>query len=447
MGIKTKLFKHQSDLVEHIKAKTFWAILFEPGLGKTLAALAVVTERVARDPSYRTLVVVPNTLVDNWAAEITKHTDLTYELLIGSRQQREKKLFNAAHLYIINYEGARTITDSLTTNKFNLMICDESHALKNHASLQSKACYKIAQNVPHRIIMTGTPILNCPLDVYGQYRTLSTEVFGQSYYRFRNTYAIMGGYMNKQVTKYIHMEDFKRRALMCSTIKTKDECLDLPDKLYETVHLDLPEAQMKMYKALRESFIAEFKDRVVTAPVVLTRLIRFSQITAGFYKDIGGEEHEFETNPKQDWLVQWVQEHQKKVVVFCRFTKEIHMLEARLKNVGLGFVTVDGASKDRIKLVNQFNEDPAVRVFVGQIDVAGQGINLTGASHVLFLSNNYSYGDRVQAEDRIHRIGQTNNCTYIDVVYRSSVDAAVLRVLQKKENLASMLSNDIIKLV
>jgi SNF2 family DNA or RNA helicase len=123
------------------------------------------------------------------------------------------------------------------------------------------------------------------------------------------------------------------------------------------------------------------------------------------------------------------------------------MLEARLKNVGLGFVTVDGASKDRIKLVNQFNEDPAVRVFVGQIDVAGQGINLTGASHVLFLSNNYSYGDRVQAEDRIHRIGQTNNCTYIDVVYRSSVDAAVLRVLQKKENLASMLSNDIIKLV
>jgi SNF2 family DNA or RNA helicase len=367
--------------------------------------------------------------------------------LIGSRKQREIRLDRPAQIYIINYEGARIITENLLHRDFDLLVCDESHALKEPTSLRSKACYRLSQNIKHKIIMTGTPILNSPLDVFAQYRVLSPTVYGLSWYRFRARYAIMGGYMNKMVIKYVNMKDFKARLFVCSTIKTKEECLDLPDKLYETIRLDLPQDQRSMYKDLKDAFIAEFQDKIVSAPVMLTRLMRFSQITAGFYKTIQGEEHAFKTNPKTDWLIEWVKDNQKKIVVFCRFHKEIDMLKAALAEVGIGSVCVDGRNTDRMDSIHRFDNDPECKVFIGQIQVAGQGINLQSASYCTFLSNSYSYGERRQAEDRIHRIGQKSNCTYFDIVYRDTIDEKLLKVLAKKEELAKYCTKDIVQLV
>ena len=447
MVIKSSLFKHQQDDVELIHNKEFWALVWDPGTGKTLGVAAIIDRRKQRFPKYRVLYICPNTLVESIAQDFTKHTDISYELVTGTRAQRKVKLDREATVYIINYEGARCITEELLSRKFDCLVLDESQNVKDHSSMQSKACFKLSTAIPHKLIMTGTPIMNCPLDVFGQYRVLSTKIFGPSWYRFRAIYAIMGGFMGKQVVKYIHMDDFKKRVLSCTSIRKKEECLDLPEQLYQTVHLDLPEAQTKMYKNLRDNFIAEFSDRVVTAPMVLTRLIRFSQITAGFYKDVEDKEHAFEKNPKQDWLVQWVKENNTKVVVFCRFIHEIKSLEARLRAEGVAFVSIFGETKDRMGAIKVFNESVGACVLIGQLDVAGAGINLQAASYTIFLSNNYSYGDRVQAEGRIHRSGQTQKCTYIDVVYRGTIDQSVLKILQKKESLASMLSTDIVRLV
>lgn len=450
MAIKSSLFKHQHEAVEKYKDTVYFGLFFEPGLGKTLTALAIADHRKTKDASYRTLYVCPATLVENVAEEVGKHTSLSVEILIGSRANRLRKLEAPADVYIINYEGARIITEALLAKRFNCIICDESQALKGHNTLQSKACFRLAAAIPHRVIMTGTPIMNNPLDLFGQMRCLSWEILGASYYRFRAMHAVMGGFMGKQIVKYINMDRLKARVLQYVTIKTKAECLDLPPKLYETVYVDLPEEQLKMYKQLRDEFVAAFRDSIVTAPVVLTRLIRFSQITAGFYKDIGGGEHAFEKNPKVEWLVEWLKENQKKVVVFCRFRKEIAMLTARLNAEGIGSVAVHGEVPitSRLELVKRFNTDRDTQVFIGQLDTAGQGINLTGASYVVFLSNNYSYGDREQAEGRTHRIGQTaENCTYIDVVCRGTVDQHVVRALKKKKSLASMLVNDLVRMV
>jgi SNF2 family DNA or RNA helicase len=258
----------------------------------------------------------------------------------------------------------------------------------------------------------------------------------------------MGGYMNKQVFKYINMPEFKRTVLSCSTIKLKEECLDLPPKLYEVVRVDLTPDQARMYKQLKDEFISTYKDVVVTAPVMLTRLMRFSQITAGFYKDIEGKEHSYEKNPKHEWLIEWLKETGAKTVVFVRFIHELQSLEMALSASGLTFVSVYGATKDRIEVVKSFNQVAGPQVFIGQIDTAGQGINLQSASYCVFLSNNYSYGDREQAESRIHRAGQTaKNCTYIDVVARGTIDENVLKILKKKESLAGLLTSDIIKVV
>ncbi len=213
--------------------------------------------------------------------------------------------------------------------------------------------------------------------------------------------------------------------------------------------MDLPEEQREVYKKLKEDFIYEYRELTVTAPIMLTRLMRFSQLTAGFTKDVEGIEHGFKKNPKIDWLLNFLDElhHDRKVVVFCRFRREISMVEEALRKARVKYVSVHGDTSDRIAKVTSFNSDKTVRVFIGQLQTAGIGINLTSASYCVFLSNSYSYGDRVQAEDRTHRIGQENNVTYIDILARDTIDERMHRVLRKKESLANLVVDDIINLV
>lgn len=450
MAIKTLFLKHQAEDVPKIANKTYFALLYECGAGKTLATLGIIDTRKQRFPKYRTLVILPNTLIENWIDEIAKHTDLTSMALLGSREKRLSllKQSTGVDILLINYESAWRLADDLIKKKFDLVVFDESQCLKGHTTEQSKGCFKIAMSIPHRLILTGTPVHNSPLDCYGQFRCLSPDIFGSSYYKFRARYAIMGGYLGKQVMKFINMGDFKQRILNCSSIKLKEEVLDLPPRTYETVRVELSDDQKRMYKQLREDFITDMGSSVVTAPVVLTRLMRFSQITAGFYKDIEGKEHSYEKNPKQEWLIEWLKDHGHKTVVFVRFIKELKNLEEALQKNNIGFVSVYGDTGDRIACVKQFNQSTDIQVFIGQIDTAGQGINLQSASYCVFLSNNYSYGDREQAESRIHRQGQkAKNCTYLDVVSRDTIDERVLKILKHKESLAAMLTTDLVKVV
>lgn len=448
MVVRTAYLKHQAEEVKLVENKTFWALLHDCGVGKTLTTLGIIDSRKNRLGHYKTLYVCPNTLIENVMEEIEKHTDLTCVALRGTVSKRVKLLHSPVDIFLINYEGTRLITQHLMDKRFNLVVFDESQNLKGHTTQQSKACFMIAMSAPHRLILTGTPIHNTPLDVFGQYRCLTPDIFGTSYYKFRARYAIMGGYLGKQVMKYINMADFKSRILKCSSIKLKEEVLDLPPRTYETVRVEFTDDQRRMYNQLRDAFLTEMRDAVVTAPVILTRLIRFSQITAGFYKDVTGEEHSYDKNPKHEWLLEWLKDHGHKTVVFVRFIKELKDLESTLTRSGISFVSIYGETKDRIGCVNRFNEDPQIKVFIGQLDTAGQGINLQSASYCVFLSNNYSYGDREQAESRIHRQGQKAlNCTYIDVVMRDSIDEKILKILKRKENLAGMLTSDIVRMV
>lgn len=448
MAIKTRFLAHQQEGVDLVAAKTYFALLYQCGTGKTLTTLGIIDKRKDRFPKYKTLYVCPNTLIENVADEIQKHTNLTCVALRGARDKRVKLLKSPVDILLINYEGTRLITEELVAKKFDLVVFDESQNLKGHTTQQSKACFRIAMSAPHRLILTGTPIHNTPLDIFGQYRCLSPTIFGSSFYKFRARYSIMGGFLNKQVLKYINMDELKNKILRCSSIKLKEDVLDLPPRTYETVRVEFLPEQARMYKQLRESFLTEIGTSVVTAPVVLTRLIRFSQITAGFYKDVTGKEESYAKNPKHEWLIEWLQDHGHKTVVFVRFIKELKDLEQALCRAGIEFVSVYGETKDRINVVNEFNSRAESQVFIGQIDTAGSGINLQSSSYCIFLSNSYSYGDREQAESRIHRQGQkASNCTYIDVVMRDSIDERILKILQKKESLAGMLTTDIAKVV
>jgi len=447
--IKTELFDHQSDVLEMLKLEPYYGVFMEQGTGKTLTLIAYLDWVKKRNKTVTALVVCPNTITDNWLDEVSKHSDLSCIVLSGTKPTRLKRLTHEADVFIINYESTRILARELKEKKFDVLILDESQNIKHFKSLQSKACYDISQSIPKRYILTGTPVTQSPLDIFAQYRVLDPSIFGISFYRFRNRYAVMGGFMGKQPIQWRNMDSFKQRVFACAVRKTKAECLDLPDKLYQVIKLDLPDQQAHLYKTLKKEFIFEFSGAVVTAPIVLTRLMRFSQITAGFTKDVEGNEHEFEKNPKVTWLIDFLNDLPvtDKVVVFVRFKKEIAMLERAFGVHGIKSTAIHGAIKDRISRIKRFNEDKDTRVFIGQIQTAGVGINLTAASYCVFMSNSYSYGDRIQAEDRLHRIGQTRNITYIDLLMRNTVDVRIHSVLRKKESLAGMVTGDIVRMV
>lgn len=449
MDFKTPCFKHQRECFETVKDAEYHALLLEPGLGKTKIVLDTATYRKTLNKYHKTLVVCPNTLVDNWLEETRKHSDLFAVILRGTKPERLRRLDGEGDIFLINYEGVRVIKNHLIKKGFDLLVLDESTAVKNPKTAQSKGCFEISTHVKSKIILTGTPIMNNPLDIYGQYRVLNPDVYGRNHFRFRARYAVMGGYLDKQVVRWINMTDFRERLYSCATRKTKDECLDLPDKLYQVIRLEMPDEQQKVYNELKTGFISEYRDGIVTAPVMLTRLMRFSQITAGFTKTVEGDEYAFSKNPKVNWLVDFVQDLaiNRKVVVFCRFSYEIKMVEKALHSAGIGFVTVQGGVKGRIDLVNKFNRDDSIRVFVGQIQTTGMGITLTAANYAVFMSNSYSYGERTQAEDRIHRIGQHSNCTYIDLVMQNSIDNHIHRTLQRKESLSNMATKELVGMI
>ena len=449
MDFKTTPFAHQCECYELIKDKSYYALFLEPGLGKTKITLDTISYRKKSNRLYTTLVVCPNTIIENWLQEISIHSYLSGVILNGTRKRRLDRLSHENDIYIINYEGVSTVLKALEEKRFDLIVLDESQYVKGHTSNRSKACYYLAQGITDKFLLTGTPVTNNPLDLFAQYRILNPLIFGTNFFRFKYHYAIFGGFGNYQVIKWINMDKFKKKIFACAVRKTKEECLDLPEKLYQTIKVPMPPEQREVYDNLKLQFISEFKDSTILATAVLTRLIRFSQITAGFTKDVEGEEHAFKDNPKINWLIDFINnlEVRRKIVVFCRFVCEIKMVEEALRNNGTKYVSVYGAIKDRLEKINDFNRNEDIRVFVTNPETGGLGINLTAATYSIFMSNNYKFGDRIQAEDRIHRIGQDKNVTYIDVLMINSIDIAISRILKSKQKLADMVVGDVIRML
>ena len=429
------LFKHQIEAIEKAYNQRCFALFLECGLGKTRCVIELV-KRYSR----QTLVVAPNTILENWRDEVEKFSDLKCVVLQGTKAKRCKLLKEPADIFVINYEALRTIIDELIKMNFFLMVCDESTKIKGYKTLQGKAACKLGQTVPYRLILTGTPITNSPLDMFGQYKFLNPHIFGFSFYKFKTRYALWGGYGSYTVKEYINLDELQRKVYQCAIRMRKRDCLDLPDKLYQRHLVDLTKQQRYLYDLLKRDFIAEIEGKQVTAPYVLTRLIRFSQITAGFIKDAEGTEIDFEGNPKLEWLREFIEglPHDEKVVIFCKFIKEIENLQRLLKSMDIEHISVYGATPQALRqgFINTFNKSLICRVFIGQVETSGIGINLQSARYCVFLSNSYSHGSRLQCEERLHRIGQARNVTYIDVLARQTIDETVLECLKSKGELA-----------
>jgi len=288
--------------------------------------------------------------------------------------------------------------------------------------------------------LTGTHITKSPLDVFGQFRAINDKVFGTNWYQFKNTYGVWGGFGRFQLRGYRHLETLIRKLRGNSYRVKKEQCLDLPDKLFETVPVTLSQKAIDLYREMANEMLIEIDESHATASIVLVKLLRLSQITSGFVKDVEGNIKVFDNsklNTTMDLLDDLLAEDHK-VVIFVRFVNDILRIKEELLKRKVRHAILSGSvpGNKRDGLVQQFQTNPEIKVFIAQTQSGSLGIDLTAADVAIFYSLDYNAANYWQAQDRIHRIGQTKKVTYYHMTVPRSIDAIILQTLKEKGDLA-----------
>ena len=428
------------------------ALLMEMGTGKTLTSIGIVGQLWKERRIARLLIVAPLSILGVWRDEFNKFAGYDYclSVLEGTAARKADTIRHMAgkslQVLVINYESAWRMEKELAEWRPDMIVCDEGHKIKTHNIAASKAMHRLAGKAKYRLLLTGTVITNKPIDVFSQYKFCDPAIYGNSFYQFRNRYFDMVGFGGYTPVMKRSMEgEFTERLHSIAFRATKAECLDLPEFTDIVQRIDLEPQAMRIYRQLVRDSYAELAEGSVTVTNVLSQLLRLSQLTGGYVgnDDAGGitQVSTAKLDALSD-LVDGAVADGRKIVVIARFVPEIHAIGKMLEKKKIRYAQISGEIRDRDEQIAAFQNDPDVPVFIGQIATAGLGITLTAASLMVFYSLDYSMSNYEQTRARIHRVGQKNECTYIHLVARGTVDEKVLKALHDKANLAKSLVDD-----
>lgn len=485
---KTKPMSQQLKGLMLAAGKEYFGWFMEQGTGKTWVAINDAANLWGDGRITDMLVFAPNGVHDNWHyEELTKHMPdwVNYKSLAWStattakyREQVNNFLRrdgNQLRILLMTWDAftskrsIEVIKTFINTSSKLLVVLDESHWMKNVKTLRfEKMSLLVKPHADYRRIMTGTPILKEPMDVFSQMTFLDDWMFGTtSFYAFKAEYAELlpethdlvkdiikrTGKKPQLVAKNRSGEPMYKNLDKLSSIidkhsyrVLKSECLDLPPKIYQRVYFSMTPAQEKLYRLMKEEYRMMLGDGSVTAVNALTSLIKLSQITSGYYNTKENVLRVPGDNPKLNLFTETLEDalsDGSSIIVWASFRQEIEDIAAACKKIGVSHVEYDGSvsQKDRIKNRADF-QNGAARVFIGQQQAGGTGITLTKAEKVIYYSNRFSYGDRIQSEDRAHRIGQHKNVVYIDLLGKGTIDIVILNSLLAKKSLASVINGD-----
>ena len=465
---KTKPFEHQHIDFMTSRDRDDYALFLEMGLGKSkiivdTAAWLYATGRIdavfvlGNKGSYRNWLTneLPTHMPDYisrwgtyWDSSANKELAKTYEGLFTSME--------CLKIFVMNIEALAFDRSYKLAEKFvnchrTLMVIDESTTIKNRDAKRTKAAIKIGRLAKYKRILTGSPITNNPLDLFSQAFFLNPCLLGySSYYTFRARYADMvkitaGNRAFTKIQGYKNLEELKERMKSWSSRRTKDECLDLPDKIYQTYEVEMTDEQKRHYKKLKDQAYAELAGKIVSAPIVLTKLLRLHQLVCGHLTTDDGEVHEIPSN-RINALMDVLDETAGKVIIWATYTSDIRQITKKLQaEYGKEAVVSyygETTNEERQEAARRMQEDPVCRFFVGNPSVGGFGITLTAATTVVYYSNSYNLEHRLQSEDRAHRIGQTRSVNYVDLICPKTVDEKIVQALRNKKKLSAEVLGD-----
>jgi len=331
-----------------------------------------------------------------------------------------------------------------------LTVVDESTTIRNFKAKRTKAAFKVGRLSKVRRIMTGSVVDNRPLDAWAQFEFLDPGCLGfQSYYSFRNQYATMIDMTTrnsprafKVITGYRNVQDLHTRLSRLSFIIKKEDCLDLPKKVYQKYYVEMSDEQTKHYQQMKLLCMTEVDGELVSVKLALTQLAKFQQIVCGHVRDDEGNTHTIKNN-RLTSLVNILNEVSGQAIVWCTYRHDIFAIEDALKKefekasmVTTYFGDTNTEARERVRRIFKRGNDTEGCRFLVANKTGAHGLNLTGATTHIFFSNYFDAEIRNQEEDRSHRIGQTSKVTYIDMVSKDTVDEKVLKVLRAKKNLS-----------
>ena len=427
-------YEHQMTMLKCGLKFPQFAYFAEMGTGKTKVIIDLIRIR-----KKRTLIFAPKSVIYNWGEEVDKNSRMRYHVASGTKSQKAKALRDLSVAVVItNYETLKSFReDKAIWDSFPQVVLDESSRIKNHKAQRTKAILDVFENHQYKYILSGTPVTQGPTDLWPQMMFLNPNILGlRSFYTFRNYYVVMGGHMGYQPVGYKHLDELRSKVSKSSIQLKKENCLDLPEKVYKSHKLDMSKEVARQYHQMKEDLIVELDHMDnVTAQIVLTKLLRLQEITAGAYLE------KEEDNEKLTTLLEIIDEllgAGRQVVVWARFRRSLSVILDALSDRGIAVSLIHGDIVDRQAEINKF-QNRETKIFLGQESTGGLGINLTAGDAMIYYENTFSLEERKQSEDRIHRIGQKNTCLYIDIVYRGTVDETVLSAIHSKQSIATQL--------
>lgn len=422
----------------------------EMGTGKTAMTIFAIRALLPK----RVLIVGLPSIIFNWKKSIEDLIDdFDYQTLAlsGTKQKRLKTL--ALHkdcehnIAITNYEALNTLGEDLIKFKPDLIVADESHMIKSHKSDRSKAIKIIRDKSMCRMNwkLTGTPTPNSPLDIWSQFDFIRKGYLHPNFYAFRSRYANMmqmAGF--SKVVGFKNLDELREKVAKYTFRLTKEEFLSLPEKKFEVVTVELSPESRKIYKSMKDNLVAEVGNDVTSAKVMLTKMLRLQQITSGFIKLDSGETVDTGSE-KLDCLADMLDEINEKVVIWCKFDREIERIKEMVDAKGRKTHVLKGgvAALDRQNMIDEFQSRlHSNDVFIANQKAGGTGITLTASRYSIYFSRGFSFGDSTQSEDRIHRIGQEQNVIYIDISADKTIDQYIIKALQSKSNMSAFMNAD-----
>jgi len=495
-------YKHQKSAYEKSRNKDAFAFLMEMGTGKTRPAIKTAVS-LHKDKKIEALVVLaPNGVQRNWVLnEIPKWCNTEHRAAWWTSKPNKKQLQALTSLVSRPYDGLRILTANYEScnlplfkkyiKKFlqsfpSLLVLDESTRIKTPQAKRTKFIVGLRNYAPYRRIMSGFVAPNSPFDLYKQFEFLDPTILGfSSFYAFKAHFAEIednqfllkaiasknkargGSARVPQMVKkgidglpiYRNLDELYKLIAPHSFRAVKSECLDLPEKVYKLLPVELTDKQQGIYNQVRDELIAEFEEGEMTTVLAIVKLTRLQQITGGYWKldetrDIQPIDGHY---PKLEAIMESIEDTTGKVAIWTHYTHENELIADALRyaygersvvqyygkvnnkakqDAVDSFQGIQRDSKGRIQEVD------GARFFVGEPHSGGIGIELTRAEDVYYYSNSFNLEDRLQSEDRHHRAGTRHTVTYTDAEACDTTDRIIISALRSKKEVAHVIMGD-----
>jgi SNF2 family DNA or RNA helicase len=446
----SELWRHQAEALSFVEHR--WAtghrgalLAMHMGTGKS----RVVVELAKRNQLSPALILCPLRVVDVWTEQFGRYGN-DYEVLpLGDQAGTVAEKAGAANERIhwcaehgrplaiaINYESARLVPFNSWSlrRSWPLVIADESHRLKQPSGAISRYAGKLGLVAGRRIGLTGTPAPHSVLDLWAQFRFLDRTIYDPTFTSFRARYAVMAGYLNKEVKEWQNLDELREKFLQAA-YQVGPEVLDLPEEQEQTLFCTLGGQAQRIYNEMERDLVSWIDaGYAVTAQNALVRLLRLAQITDGVVKDNDGMEHVIDTS-KQTLLKDLLEDlaADEPVVIFARFRSDLEQIHAAAQELGRRSGELSGERDDLSAWKRGAALDPVILAV--QIQAGGVGIDLTRARYAIYFSIGFNLADYLQSRARIYRAGQLRPVMFYHLMVGNTIDPIVMRALERRQDL------------